>query len=116
MLVGAAGSAAGGGARVGIALAPARGSQRAPRARAIAGLLEEMGRREQNGRATLAEAPWTRACTARSTRDWAGELVERLLISPQADAAMRRLLDGPVVDRLVVPWSRRAWWNGRPPS
>ena len=106
MLVGAAWIGGGGAARVtGIALAPVAGvARRAPFAPRALVALDEVGRREQERARDRAERSLDAVLHRAVASDWAGHLglAERLLTSPQADAALRRLLTGPVVDRIVV--------------
>ena len=104
VLVGAAWLGGRGAARVtGIALAPvAVVARRAPFAPRALAALDEVGRREQERARDLAERSLDAALHRAVASDWAGDLAERLLTSPQADAALRRLLTGPVVDRIVV--------------
>jgi hypothetical protein len=85
-----------------VALAPARLAARVPPASRSLGILEEIGRREQQRARTAGEQGLDAALHRALASRWAGELTERLLMSPQADAALRRLLDGPAVDRIVV--------------
>ena len=118
VLLGAAWLGGRGAARLArVTVAPAPIAARAPGAARSLSLLEEIGRREQQRARDTAERALDEGLHRALESRWAGELVERLLMSPQADAAMRRLLDGPVGrpaggghDR------RRAWSNGRRPS
>jgi hypothetical protein len=103
VLIGAAWVGGRGAVRVAaVTLAPARLAARVPLASRSLGKLEEIGRREQQRAREAGERGLDAALHRALASQWAGELTERLLMSPQADAALRRLLDGPAVDRIVV--------------
>ena len=103
VLIGAAWVGGRGVARIAaVSLAPARVVARVPFASRSLAMLEEVGRREQQRAREAAEQGLDTALHRALESRWAGELTERLLMSPQADAALRRLLDGPAVDRIVV--------------
>ena len=103
VLIGAAWVGGRGAVRIAaVTLAPARVAARVPLASRSLGILEEIGRREQQRAREAGERGLDAALHRALASRWAGELTERLLMSPQADAALRRLLDGPAVDRIVV--------------
>jgi hypothetical protein len=99
VLIGAAWVGSRGALRVArVSLAPARVAARLPGARRPLGLLEEIGRREQERARDSAERALDTTIQRVLESPRATHLAERVLAGP----AMRRLLDGPVVDRLVT--------------
>jgi hypothetical protein len=103
VLIGAAWVGGRGAARIAaVTLGPARVAARLPLVSRPLGVLEEIGLREQRRARAAGEQGLDAALHRALASRWAGELTERLLMSPQADAALRRLLDGPAVDRIVV--------------
>src|SRR5215203_4986521 len=93
VLIGAAWVGGRGAVRIAaVTLAPARVAARLPLASRSLRSLEEIGRREQQRARETAERRLDVALHRALASRWAGELTERLLMSPQADAALRRLL------------------------